>query len=46
MHRTGEKHGIGTYECTNCGQQKVLDDHDDRLPPCVKCHGTEWTKVG
>jgi hypothetical protein len=46
MPRTGEKPGVGIYECKNCGQQKVLDDYDDRLPPCVSCKGVDWIKVG
>ena len=46
MPRTGEKPGKGTYECKNCGQQKVLDDHCDTMPPCVRCHGVDWIKVG
>jgi len=46
MYKTGEKPGKGTYQCVKCGQRKVLDDHDDRLPPCTSCHGTDWVKVG
>lgn len=37
MLKSGEEPGKGTYECTNCGQQVLLDDNTDKLPPCPKC---------
>ncbi len=45
MSTTGEKPGKGTYTCKtkDCGQTVRLDDEDDRLPPCPKCDGTEFT---
>lgn len=43
-YSTGEKPGKGTYVCTNCGQQVVLDDVTDTLPPCPKCNNTTYTK--
>jgi len=42
MPTTGEKPGIGTYTCTNCGTTVTLDNSDDRLPPCPSCDGTDW----
>lgn len=45
MPNTGEKPGKGTYECTACGQEVVLDDHDDTLPPCPSCSKTTYRKV-
>jgi len=42
MATTGEKPGAGTYTCDNCGQEVVLDDNTDTLPPCPKCNGTEY----
>lgn len=42
MSKTGEKPGKGTYKCDNCGQQVTLDDEEDALPPCPRCHGTEF----
>ncbi|MBE0674959.1 MAG: hypothetical protein IH591_09890 [Bacteroidales bacterium] len=45
MYRTGEKPGKGRYRCVNCGEVITLDDYDDTLPPCPRCHGTFWTKV-
>ncbi len=33
----GEKPGVGTYQCVNCGWSVTLDDTDDRLPPCGSC---------
>ncbi len=32
-YTTGEKPGKGTYKCLNCGQNVVLDDNTDTLPP-------------
>ena len=43
-YHTGEKPGIGTYTCTNCGQQVYLNDSNDTLPPCPKCANTKFTK--
>lgn len=43
MPTTGEKPGKGTYTCDNCGDDVVLDDHSDTLPPCPSCHGTEFS---
>jgi len=46
MHTTGEKPGKGLYKCRKCGEVIRLDDNTDTLPPCPKCHGTKWDKVG
>jgi len=46
MYSTGEKPGKGLYKCTQCGEVIRLDDDSDTLPPCPKCHGTRWNKVG
>ena len=46
MATTGEKPGKGVYRCRKCGTTVTLDDHDDTLPPCPKCSGTEFDKVG
>ena len=43
MSTTGEQPGKGTYVCNNCRTTVTLDDYDDTLPPCPKCHGTEFT---
>lgn len=45
MSTTGEKPGIGTYKCTNCGTIVRLDDSGDTLPPCPKCRNTEFVKI-
>ena len=45
MPTTGEKPGVGTYKCTNCGTIVRLDDPDDTLPPCPKCGKTEFEKI-
>ena len=43
-YSTGEKPGKGTYVCTKSGQQVVLDDDTDTLPPCPNCSNTTYTK--
>ena len=45
MPSTGEKPGKGTYKCRKCGHRLILDDDTDTLPPCPKCHYTEFDKV-
>jgi DNA-directed RNA polymerase subunit RPC12/RpoP len=42
MSTTGEKPGTGTYTCRKCGQNVVLNDSSDTLPPCPKCSNTEF----
>ena len=42
MSKTGEKPGKGTYVCTKCGNIIVLDNDTDTLPPCPRCHNTEF----
>ena len=46
MHITGEKPGIGTYQCIHCGTIVRLDDNTDVLPPCPSCHKTTYVKIG
>ncbi len=46
MPTTGEKPGKGTYKCRKDGTRVTLDDDTDTLPPCPKCHGTEFDRVG
>ncbi len=46
MPTTGEKPGKGVYKCNKCGEVIKLDDNSDTLPPCPKCYGTSWTKIG
>ncbi len=45
MPSTGEKPGKGTNKCRKCGHRLILDDDTDTLPPCPKCHYTEFDKV-
>ena len=45
-YKTGEKPGKGIYACTNCDKLVKLDDDTDTLPPCPKCNGTTYYKVG
>lgn len=42
-YRTGEIAGIGTLQCSNCGQ--LVSFHDTKhIPPCPKCHGTLYVR--
>jgi DNA-directed RNA polymerase subunit RPC12/RpoP len=43
MSTTGEKPGKGTYTCRKCNEKVRLNDDSDRLPPCPRCRGTEYT---
>ncbi len=43
MPTTGEKPGKGSYTCTNCDEVIILDDDTDTLPPCPKCHKTDFS---
>lgn len=45
MPTTGEKPGKGRYKCKKCKFVLTLDDSTDTLPPCPKCHNTEFTKL-
>lgn len=42
MSKTGEKPGKGSYICTNCGQIVYLKSKTDKLPPCPRCHTTNY----
>ena len=46
MPHTGEKPGKGTYICTNCHNRMTLDEDTDSLPPCPKCHKTDFVRAG
>ncbi len=46
MPTTGEKPGKGIYKCRKCGEIVRLDDETDTLPPCPKCKGTEYVRIG
>lgn len=45
IYKTGEKPGKGQYMCKSCGFVITLDDITDTLPPCPKCHKTEYVKL-
>lgn len=44
LYNSGEKPGKGAYICVYCGQRVVLDDDNDTLPPCPRCHLTVYRK--
>lgn len=41
---TGEVIGLGTLKCTACGQEMHFDK-PGHIPPCPKCHGTEFERA-
>ncbi|HHJ13770.1 MAG TPA: hypothetical protein ENJ79_05240 [Gammaproteobacteria bacterium] len=41
--RTGEITGPGTLRCRKCGE-KLHFHHTGRIPPCPRCHGTEFMR--
>ena len=46
-YNIGEKLGKGIYCSKQCGWRVVLDDDDDRLPPCGNCgpgRSTSYTR--
>lgn len=43
LRTTGEITGPGTLTCTGCGEEIEMEDAG-RVPPCWKCHGTEFHK--
>lgn len=43
--KTGEITGPGTLECVSCGEQLHFDKAG-HIPPCPKCHATEYKRVG
>lgn len=45
MAKTGQKPGRGTYKCVACGETVTLDDDSDTLPPCPRCHATEYIRI-
>jgi len=44
LYKTGEICVAGTLRCLNCGQEMSLKKNT-RLPPCPKCHATEFERV-
>ena len=45
IFKTGSQPGKGRYLCSACKGDVVLDDDTDRMPPCAKCHKTEFTSA-
>lgn len=46
MYKTGQKPGVGTYQCVECGTTVTLDDWNDTLPPCPSCDNVYYYKIG
>lgn len=38
---TGSDVSAGSFRCNNCGQV-ISGQSMSSLPPCPKCHGTDW----
>ena len=45
LYRAEEITGPGTLVCTQCGEQ-VHFRHVSRIPPCPRCHGKEFSRLG
>ncbi|MBN1777945.1 MAG: hypothetical protein JW811_07465 [Clostridiales bacterium] len=45
MYNTGYTPGKGTYKCTKCGKEIVLENDSDALPVCPRCGNKTWTKA-
>lgn len=43
IYKTGEIAAPGTLECTGCGELLHFDK-TGHIPPCPKCHGTEFRR--
>ncbi len=43
-YHTGEVCSPGTLRCTSCGQEMTFT-RATRIPPCPKCHKTEFERV-
>jgi len=44
IHKSGERPGKGTYQCTTCGGTVVLEDEKATLPRC-HCRNTTFVRV-
>ena len=44
LYKTGEICGPGTLRCLNCGQEMRMTSNN-HIPPCPKCHHTEFERV-
>ena len=42
-YRTGELSSPGTLKCNSCGK-RIYMTSTGRVPPCAKCHSTEFQK--
>ena len=42
--KCGQKPGAGRYICVDCGEDLVLNDDTDKLPPCAKCQKCEFER--
>ena len=45
MYIAGEKPGKGTYICTMCQLELIIEDNDEELPPCPDCDTIFYDKV-
>lgn len=43
MIHTGEIASVGTYKCTNCGNEITFKE-SGHVPPCSVCAKTEWRR--
>lgn len=45
VYHTGEMAAPGIFQCRNCEKELHFNDAG-QLPPCPKCHKTEYRRVG
>lgn len=43
-YHTGEVAAQGTFRCQNC-EHEIHFSETGRIPPCAKCHGTQYRRV-
>lgn len=44
LYKTGEICSAGTFRCLDCGQEMKFTKNS-HIPPCPKCHHTEFERV-
>ncbi len=45
MYATGEKPGEGTYICTMCHLEIIIESDSEELPRCPDCNATFYNEI-
>lgn len=45
MYASGEKPGIGTYMCTMCYLEIIIEKDNEKLPDCLDCEAGIYKKM-